>query len=620
MAGAAKVNINTTNLTQFVTEPSTGIVFLQGTSIRGPYSSPTEVFHSWNRYVEVYGGIREGDDTAKVVKRLLDKGVSVRFSRVGNYELDNGEKVLQARYATAQNSAIIIIEGTFTNSLKVEWGIDGETQEITSDGDFENTINLIANKIEELEGIKTEQLIDGDKAKLHITGALGRGIQNITNLVFTGTGNALVTSTVILTDAVVTSNLEPAFSIKPKHPGEDYNNIVYQITPASNGSLDYFNLTIKHLKESNLTEEYVNLPSPIMGPIEAQTFLNKVIQGSKLVNVQYGDLSNESQNLNIKVQEAQLVSGDDGGTPTAEDYIGDSDTGNGFHAFNPYEDTYYLASIHPLDISSYLIDVAGASYASNRGDLLYVVEVPYDRKTKSSIIDYKESLNLNTKYALVIAGGIKVINPINGEVEDTRALPEVLEVAIKSDTNYGPWYSFAGPNRGNIRGALGVVTNFGSPANHKDLDELIDKKINMVIQRNGKTMLWGNYTTQLEDNQEKFINITKLIIYIVKSLKPSLEEFLEEPNDIPTWKRIYYTHLPFMDNLITSRALYSYEWQGDQFVNDMSKLKVNNTNDVSNGKYKILLPISAIPSLQEITLGIILTKAGVTFETIKEQI
>ena len=240
-----------------------------------------------------------------------------------------------------------------------------------------------------------------------------------------------------------------------------------------------------------------------------------------------------------------------------------------------------------------------------------------DNKDKQGILVQREALGDN-KYQYICGGYGKVLDPITNQSIDINPIGDIFAAISASDRNYGEWYSFAGPNRGLLDGLMGVTPNFGAPASYKDLDELANKQVNMVINRSGSIKLWGNFTGQYKNDQERFVNILRLIMFLKKSLRPTLENFLEEPNDIPTWKRLYYTVKPFLDSLVTNRAMYSYEWQGDQNATSLSNLKVNNLTDVGNGKYKVNLMVKATPSIQEINVNIILAPTGVEFEVASE--
>jgi len=106
-----------------------------------------------------------------------------------------------------------------------------------------------------------------------------------------------------------------------------------------------------------------------------------------------------------------------------------------------------------------------------------------------------------------------------------------------------------------------------------------------------------------------------LVIYIKKSLQPVLESYLEEPNDPITFQKIYQHVKPFLDNLESpaSRAIYKYEYNGDQTAQTIDDLQLNNKVDVQNGKYKINLKIWPIPSLQEVEFNLMLVQGEGVF-------
>ena len=66
--------------------------------------------------------------------------------------------------------------------------------------------------------------------------------------------------------------------------------------------------------------------------------------------------------------------------------------------------------------------------------------------------------------------------------------------------------------------------------------------------------------------------------------------------------------------LKTERAVYDLQWNGDQFAKSMNDLQINIPTDLQQGKYKIDFKIQPIPPLKEITVNIIITRAGVSFE------
>ena len=187
---------------------------------------------------------------------------------------------------------------------------------------------------------------------------------------------------------------------------------------------------------------------------------------------------------------------------------------------------------------------------------------------------------------------------------------DILGIAAYVHNNFGYWYSLAGWNKSQVQDALGVVTNFGSPASFVDLNTLANSQINMMVMKNGIVQLSGNFSGQYAADQMRFLNIVFLTIGLKRTIKPVLEQYLEEPNDTITFSKIYYHLKPLLDKLASPdyRAIYKYEYYGDQFANNIDELQINNKIDVQNGKYKINLKIWAIPSMQELTFNLMLVQ------------
>ena len=191
----------------------------------------------------------------------------------------------------------------------------------------------------------------------------------------------------------------------------------------------------------------------------------------------------------------------------------------------------------------------------------------------------------------------------------------VLGLGDASASNYGPYMSFAGMNRGVVNDALGPVTeNLGAPAKIDKLQELAEWFCNIFVVKDtpnqGKrTMLWHNFTSSPKSDSEKFLSIVRLNLYLKKSLRPILESYLEEPNNWTTWKKIYYQGKGILDDLIDV-AITEYKWMGDQFANSYEDLQVNNEADVRQGKYRLVIKYKDIVPLQEVTVDIVIDAAS----------
>lgn len=619
MPNTAQLNFKVTNLTQVVGSPLVGINYVIGRSLRGPFAKPEAIINSWPEFVRRFGGLMESSIAPLECKRLLEKGGKIRFCRVGHYTDPTNSSTLDAVKASILPIYILTFDSALVALNNIDLDINGEaiaTTVFTDDND--NTLSLLAASIEGSPYVLSAQPVEiiggsNDNRQILITALPGNAlvIDNVNVTLGASQAVGTVTNTSYFTD-IEGNNL---FRFIPKYEGADYNRFVISVKEATNGTLGFFNISIEHLDDPTLNRLYENLSITGNPSINNSNYLSDIAQASIYFDVEYADLSSTTGQIVPLISSLGFLGGSDGSEPVAADYIGDSNAQNGFHSFDAYDDSMQLAV---LDNSDDSVHNAGIQYASNRGDLIYYLPITNSFSNRQSIIAKKDSLNINNKHVYIFTGGTKVKDLISGNIINTPGIADLLAVINKSDQDFGVWYSFAGSDRGQIGGVLGVVNNFGTPAMFNDLNALANKQINAIINRDFSVKVWGNFSGQLRNDQEKYISIVRLIIYLKKALRPVLEPFLEEPNDIPTWKRMYYTVKPFLDGLVTSRALYSYEWQGDQFANGLDDLQINNATDVMDGKYKVKLPIKAIPSIQDVTVEIILTPAGLSFQTVSQ--
>ena len=512
---SAQVKFKIDNQTQVVQTPASGITFVMGQSEKGAFAKPNSIINTWPQFIEEYGSLITSSVAPLLVKRMLEKGAPVRFSRVGHYTTPSDASTLDAVLAVA-----------------------------------------------------SDDVVDG---------------------------------------------LNELFEFIPKNPGAWANGLNIFVTVGSNGGENYFDIAFTHDTDTTVNEVYKNLIIDGIPTAGESNYLSDIVEGSKYFDVVYKDLSALVAPLTPAPVAISFTTGSDGTVPVAADYIGDSAALTGFYAFDEFDDAMQIVVADSTDDT---VHQAGSTYASFRKDIFYFLHLSNAIKDKTSIIAKRDALLIDTKFTAIFGGGLNIVNPTNSQKIDIEAITDICALASNSDTEFGEWYSFAGPNRGVIDNALGVVNNFGSPAKQVDLDNLANRQINMIINRNNGIKLWGNFTAQLKKDTESQLSIARLVVFLQKSLKPILEGYLEEPNDIPTWKRIYYTVKPFLDSMVTGRALSSYAWQGDQDVSSMDSLIINNASDVAQGLYKIKFVIVPIAAINEITVVITLTDSALNFETL----
>ena len=603
---SAKLNFNIIDQSYSTNDAVNGISGFVGVFKRGPIGKASDVFSSFAQFSKVYGGLIPTSDDPLIVKRMLDKGSKVRVSGVRHFtDITNPtatDSVVASNLATkVYTLSIALIAGTTAT-----YTVDGVAVNQLFTTDSITTLKALAVKILAAFPTKVDYVYVASGTVIQIT--LLTGVAAFTA---TGTGAPTIASTTLTGFRDSLGN--ELFQLVPKYPGQDYNNLRVSVKAPSNGQANYFDVSIEFTSEPNYSPEvYPNITIPGSPNIPNSNYLANIVMGSNLVNVVYRDLSALVSPINPQVNYSRYALGSDGSAPVDTDYIGDAGGKNGLHGFDAISDIYAIGSNNQNDAMA----IGGAAYAAARGDLQYFHHFNNSYTTAAQIIANKTALNINTPYIEFWTGGLVVIDPLSNVQKNLSAIGDILANAAISEANHGPYRSFAGTKRGLVFNAIGVVNNFGSPGDLTSLDLLANYQINAVVNVDSQIALSGNFSGQLATSHMSFNNVVRLIIFMQRSLRPLLKTFIEDPNDIPTWKNIYLSGKPFMDGLINPRrAIFDYQWQGDQFVSTIADIKINNATDIGLGKYKIALYVKDITSLQTFSFNIIITDASIAFTT-----
>jgi hypothetical protein len=620
MPNSPKAGFNEIDLTFAVANAPVGISGVMLRTKRGPYNDPNTLVSTWGQFVKLYGGFMPGITNGPLLaKRAFDRGSKLRVSRIGHYTDITDPDSLDADFAAAINSTVLTLSAPLTaGTMSITVVINGTSISQAYTTSMAVTWAALADKI--LTNATTKGLVSkafGASNLVFVIAPKGGAALTVTSSL-TGAGAITVTPTTIDTfDNAFSGTPVTLFAVTPKYPGADYNNLVISVLPASNGNASYFNLRVDHLLEPSIFELYENLIIPGNPTVSDSHYLDKPIQQSMLAAFTYNDLSSttgQQRPVNVAIKYA---GGTDGSTLTDSDYIGDSASHTGLQSFNGVDDIYEIAS---LDNFSRPLAIAGAAYAANRRDVQYFIHLDNSFNNENALAAERDATNIDTKYAMFFAGGLTVTDPVTSAPIQISEIGDILGMAASSAVNFGPWQSFAGIRRGLIGNALSVVNNFGTPGNTALLDLLCNRGINVVVNSNRRMKLNSSYTGQISESQFSFGSVTRLILYYKKTMGPILENWLEEPNDIPTWKGIYQQVKPFHEQLKAKRAIHSYDWQGDQNARSMDDLTTNVPADVDQGKYRVNVFLKAIVPLIDIQISIILTPSGVSFEEALEQI
>lgn len=616
MPNATEVRFSITNLAYSITNILKGISFVQGITKRGPVMNPETIVTSWTQFVRIFGGYTSDSDFPVLMERAFARGAQLRVSSVRHFTDPSDRNTLTATKATMSSAQILTFDAALIVGNLFDFDIDGVAiNQVPFNTDSNTTMADILAELLLLDVVENAYIIDAgagtdDDRQIVIFWAEAPDSPVINAAVSGGASQAGVTldDNLGILDSAGNLLFEPTL----KYEGEDYDNVYLQITDADNGQAGYFNMYIRHALEPSLNEKYANLKIPLVPPSAINsTYLDTAKQASQLMDFTYYDLSALSGQLRPINGTYFFGGGFNGGAVVDTDYIGNSAGKTGFYAFDDYNDAFQIAA---PEMSDNTIHVAGAAYAEMRKDLQYLAHLSNSLTTQTALVAARAATNIDSYYTSFSGGGLKITDPVSGAVKEISEIGDLLGIAAYVDSTIGQWASQAGRTKSKIFNALGVVNNFGSPAKFADLNILSNRQINMVIQRDNIIFVEGNLSAALATSPLSYNSAVRLLMFIQKSIRPTLERYIEEPCDIPTWKALYREVEPFFLDLIKERAIFSYRWKGDQDISKIEDVVVNQLADVQNGLYKVKLFLKITPYMREIEVELVVTPLGVSFD------
>jgi hypothetical protein len=193
-------------------------------------------------------------------------------------------------------------------------------------------------------------------------------------------------------------------------------------------------------------------------------------------------------------------------------------------------------------------------------------------------------------YAVVY--GTKVHFDVTGLNTITNGLAaDVAGCIVRTDRDFYPWFSPAGAKRGRILNVVRLTKNLSTT----EQDALYDADINPVVTFAGEgTILYGDKTGEGSSSTLSRINVSRLFMYIKRSLAPVARSILFEQNDSITRSRFKIAAEGFLDRIVAQRGIQEY-----QVICDTS----NNTPEVIEANYFVAdILIKPITSINYITI------------------
>jgi hypothetical protein len=559
------------------TTPLLGVSCFLARTEKGPYDDPSELITSFPQFQRIFGKEIVPDGSVSNIEKALVGGSKLRIIRV----LGAGAK--KGTITKAENSSVLE-----EDEIEVASAIPGEVQASEVMKFTSGSINVSFGLVTKGYG---DPIGSGETFKV----GFSKSVNTIFYNIYDANGSILESG--------------PVITYKTR---DDQNKTSVDYLALSNFASNSAYLEPKMVTTTDKIKSFENLVAWLQTSID---------QTENSLTVQVGGKEPTTEEIMF-----DGTLGTAGANPTAAEWISSLDL------VRDYTDIYQLSCSHihqhlKTDQDALKVHQVAKVMCAELQEYTYYIEVPkytthYSEGTqprnKQSIITWINnclgSIG-NSKYVAYFAGGIKYYNEF-GLLSNSDVMGTIFGLGDTSASNYGPWKSFAGMNRGVIYDGNGPVSpNYGSDSRYDELNELAQMYANMIVIKDtpssGKqTMLWHCFSSQVKQDSERFLSIVRLNLYLKKTLRPILNKYLEEPNIWGTWKNIYLEVKPILDNLVDENAMSEYVWMGDQDAGSYSELSVNNEADVRQGKYKVILKYKDIVPMQEITINIVIDAAS----------
>lgn len=175
---------------------------------------------------------------------------------------------------------------------------------------------------------------------------------------------------------------------------------------------------------------------------------------------------------------------------------------------------------------------------------------------KTAIVEYKNSLNINSSLSSFFTGWVNVFDSYNQT--KVKVAPDGFAAARQAFTtrNYQMWFPAGGWKRGRFE-ALGMIRKFSEG----DRDYFVDNQINPIRQKDGSGLaIWGNETLLSTPSPLQLRSVAMLLIVIKYGLENYLENVTFDLNNSDTWNVVEGAINAFLrDEIQAKGGVYKYQ-------------------------------------------------------------
>ncbi len=629
--GAARTDITIVDFSVLLNTALSGVTDYLGITARGKVNTPM-LIGTWEQFQQEFGGLLASSNFPHYCKRALDAGGALMVSRAAKFsDATSQASVTGAKATYAQTQAALAARGAST-VMTMTTDVDGTVSIIALVPGASNVVLVDAFAATTAAGITAD--VTSIKNAINAgTGTHGYTATNVAGALTVTTPSALgafsngiriqqLSSTGIVWDGFVytmtggrdTTVNTGTLTLNALAIGTAYNGVTATVTNAASNTPHLYDITISLPNDVLVDELYTDFPQAASNAGWAAK-VTDMLSKSRM-------LSAFTANANFVLQPIvyTLASGANSDALNPLDYVGDATGLTNLHSFDN-DGTATKVSIP--DVADPALDLAVAAWVDQRKDLMGLLRTPVGLQPQTNV-DYRNGTGtyshakINSWRNMMSTGGLNVLDPRTLTPVDISEIGDWTGIIASKDNAKGQWFSFAGEKRGVVFNAYKVVVNVGTPA-LASANSLYDTNgINPVIQNAKKTILfWGNSTLWADrDSLLCKAEVAELLVFLYRSLLATIPQETFDPNDVDTWKTTYRKVRLLMIFLKENRAIWKWDYQGDQDIVDVSKAVVNSPNNIDAGQYKFKLFVSPKVNMKYIEVTVAVTNSGIDFTQI----
>ena len=234
-----------------------------------------------------------------------------------------------------------------------------------------------------------------------------------------------------------------------------------------------------------------------------------------------------------------------------------------------------------------------------------VVGVTDSSTATDNVVDYRETVNMNSSYAVMDSGYKYAFDKHNDKFRFVPLNGDIAGLCARTDADRDPFFSPGGFTRGQIKGVVKLPYN----PKQAERDKLYSNQVNPVVAFPGEgTILFGDKTQLTKPSAFDRINVRRLFILLEKAIANAARFQLFEFNDEFTRSQFVSIVEPFLRDIQGRGGITDF-----RVVCDASN---NTAQVVDSNQFRGDIFIKPSRAINFIQLNFVAVRSGVEFSEV----